>query len=144
MACTLRIASSNAKFGLPELGLGVIPGWGGTQRLPRLVGEGRALELLITGRSIGAEEAYQIGLINKVAPPEGLMDACMELAATIIKKAPIAVSLAIRSVKMGSETSSNIGRMIESSLEVICFGTEDSREGINAFLEKRPPRFKGK
>ncbi len=144
LACTLRVASQSAKFGFPELSSGVIPGWGGTQRLPRLVGQGRALEIMLTGRNIDAQEAYQIGLVNKVVSPEKLLDVSIELAETILKKPPLAVRLAISAVNLGQEASIKIGSSIESSFIGILFGTEDAREGIAAFLEKRPARFKGR
>jgi enoyl-CoA hydratase len=144
LACHMRIASTNAKFGLPEAGLGLIPGWGGTQRLSRLVGTGRALELILTGRTIGAGEALQMGLVNAVVEPRALMPAVLETLNAILLKGPMAVSNALEAVFTGAN------RPLEEALELEseCFGrlfdTEDMREGCKAFLEKRKPNFQGK
>ena len=144
MACTLRVASFDAKLGQPEINLGIIPGFGGTQRLPRLIGKGRALELILTGRIIDAQEALQIGLVNRVTNSENLIKETENLANTIIDKSPIAVHSAIEAVNRGLEVSLEEGLNIESDLFGICCSTEDKNEGVQAFLEKRKPQFKGK
>lgn len=144
MACTLRVASTNAKLGQPEVNLGIIPGFGGTQRLPRLVGKGRALELILSGRMINAQEALQIGLVNRVTSPENLIKETEKLANTIIDKSPIAVKSAIEAINRGLDVSLEEGLNIESDLFGICCSTEDKNEGVQAFLEKRKPQFKGK
>ena len=144
MACTLRVASTNARFGLPEVGLGALPGFGGTQRLPRLVGKGRALELILTGDMIDAEEAHRIGLVNKVVPPDQLMDACMKLAKKIMSKAPVSIRMALKAVNAGCEMSLPEALVLESHLAGICMSTQDKEEGIKAFQEKRPPKFVGR
>lgn len=139
MACHLRIASANAVFGLPEIGLGLIPGYGGTQRLPQIVGKARALELILTGKQITADEAYNMGLVNKVA--ENPMEAANDILEKILKNGPIAISKAIRAVLHSDETS---GYQIEADLFGQLCDTEDFQEGTSAFLEKRKPEFKGK
>ncbi len=144
MACTLRVASEKAKLGQPEVNLGIIPGYGGTQRLPRLVGKGRAMELILTGRMVDAQEAYQIGLVNKVVPHEKLMDEAIELAKTIMSKGPLAVKYAMEAVNRGLEVSLEEGLRIEADLFGICCATEDKTEGTKAFLEKRKPNFQGR
>lgn len=144
MACTVRIASDAAQFGQPEVKLGLIPGFGGTQRLPRLVAPGIALELLLTGRNVDAEEALKIGLVNKVVSGDKLMDEAMEMASTMAKAGPVAVRLAKEAALRGLSTDLSQGMRIEADLFSACFGTEDAREGTGAFLEKRAPEFKGR
>lgn len=144
MACTLRIASEHAKFGQPEVKLGVIPGFGGTQRLPRLVGTGRAMQLVLTGEAIGAQEALRIGLVNEVVGDDRLIARAEEILQQISANAPIAVRLAMEAINRGRDTTVSDGQAIERALFSICAGTEDKREGTSAFLSKRPPRFSGK
>ncbi len=144
MACTVRLASTKAKLGQPEVNLGIIPGYGGTQRLPRLVGKGRAMELVLTGRMVDAQEAYQMGLVNKVVEPEKLMEEAEALAKTIMSKGPVAVKLAMEAVNRGLEVSLAEGLAIEADLFGICCSTEDKVEGTKAFLEKRKANFQGK
>jgi enoyl-CoA hydratase len=144
MAGDIRIASERAKLGQPEINLGIIPGYGGTQRLPRLVGKGRALELLLTGRMIDAHEALQIGLVDKVVPPEQLMDETRRLAREIANKAPIAVGLIKKCVSVGLETDLKSGCTYESTQFGTVCTTDDMAEGTTAFLEKRKPEFQGK
>jgi len=144
MACTLRLASRNAKLGQPEVNLGLIPGYAGTQRLPRLVGKGRALELILTGDAIPAEEAYRIGLVNRVVEPAELMPFARELAAKILSKAPIAVRHAIEAVNHGLEMPFDEAELFEATLFGLCVASDDMKEGVSAFLEKRPARFTGK
>ena len=142
MACHFRVASENAKMGLPEVSLGVIPGYGGTQRLPMLVGRGRAMEMVLTGGMITAEKALEYGLVNHVVPLEGLDDFCLELGAKIVKNSPVAISYAIKAVNQGF-SSNKPGFQAEIESFGACFGTEDFKEGTSAFLEKRPPEFPG-
>lgn len=137
MACDIRIASSNAKFGQPETGLGILPGFGGTQRLARLVGKGRAKEIIFTGDQITAEEAYRIGLANHVVPQEELIDYCKEMARKIMSKGSYAVSLAKEAINTGTETDLNAGLTLEADLFGLAFSTHDKKEGMTAFLEKR-------
>ncbi len=144
MACTLRVASTRAKLGQPEVNLGIIPGYGGTQRLPRLVGKGRAMELVLTGRMVDAQEAFQMGLVNKVVEPEKLMEEAEALARTIMGKGPVAVKLAMEAVNRGLEVSLEEGLRIEADLFGVCCSTEDKVEGTKAFLEKRKAGFQGK
>lgn len=144
MSCHIRIASKNAKFGQPEVNLGIIPGYGGTQRLPRLIGMGRALELILTGKMIDAEEAYRIGLVNKVVEPQELLEEAKKILNQIIEKAPIALELALKSVISGMEMSKEDGLKLEAANFALSFSTEDMKEGVSAFLEKRKPVFKGK
>lgn len=141
LACDMRFASTNAKFGLPEVTLGVIPGFGGTQRLPRLIGKGLASELLFSGNMIDAEEAYRIGLVNRVVDQENLLTACIELAETIAARGPGAVRLCKESVKNGLEMDLKRGCAYEKDLFALCFATEDQKEGMAAFLEKRKANF---
>ena len=141
MACTIRIATENAKFGQPEVKLGLIPGYGGTQRLPRLVGKGRALQMILTGEVIDAKEAYRIGLINEIVTGENLIHRAEILLKQIISNAPIAIKSASDAINEGLEKTLNEGLVIESSLFGICFDTEDRKEGMSAFLEKRTPKF---
>jgi len=144
MACHIRLASDKARFGQPEVSLGIIPGNGGTQRLPRLVGKGVAMELVLTGNMIDAAEAFRIGLVNKVTEAEKLIEACDAMLAAIYSKGPVAVKLAIEAINHGMETTLNEGLQLEANLFGMCFSTEDKTEGINAFIEKRKPEFKGK
>jgi len=143
MACTLRILSENAKMGLPELGLGVIPGYAGTQRLPRLIGKGRALWYMLTGEYIDAEEALRIGLANKVVPQKDLMDTCIEVAKKIMTKSPLSIKLTIQAVNFGLDTTLDQGAMFEVAQLATIMASEDKKEGVSAFLEKRKPSFKG-
>jgi enoyl-CoA hydratase len=144
MACTLRIASGHAKFGQPEVKLGVIPGFGGTQRLPRLVGTGRAMQLVLTGEAIDAQEALRIGLVNEVVGDDRLLARAEEILLQIASNAPIAVRLAMEAINRGRDTTVSDGQAIERALFSVCAGTEDKREGTSAFLSKRQPRFSGK
>ncbi|MSR06026.1 MAG: enoyl-CoA hydratase [Gemmatimonadetes bacterium] len=144
MACHLRIASQNAKFGQPEARLGIAPGYGGTQRLPRLVGKGRALEMILTGRMIDAEEAYRIGLVNKVVPAEKLMEEAEAMLKTILAMGPRAVALAIEAVDHGMDLTLDEGLLMEANHFGLLASTEDMKEGMAAFLEKREANFKGK
>jgi enoyl-CoA hydratase len=144
MACHMRIASEKAKFGQPEVNLGIICGNGGSQRLPRLVGKGRAIELLVTGNMIDGAEAYRLGLANKVVPPDQLIKACEEILEIVAKKAPIAVKLTLEAVTHGMEMTLEEGVQLESNLFGMCFSTEDMKEGTRAFIEKRPANFQGK
>ncbi len=143
MACDIRVASDTAKFGQPEVNLGVIPGFGGTQRLPRLVGKGRALELLYTGDIIDAEEAYRIGLVNKVVAPEQLLTVCKKMAGKIGSKGPLAIALCKEAVNNGMEM--DIGRACQHEIDLfgLCFASSEQKEGMRAFIEKRPANFKG-
>lgn len=145
MACDIRIATRRSKFGQPEVNLGIMPGAGGTQRLPRLVGIGKAKELIFTGRIIGAEEACAIGLVNKVTEDsrEALMAEAEAMAKQIMTKGPIAIMMSKIAINTGSETDLNTGLMIERLAQTVAFSTEDRKEGTAAFLEKRPANFKG-
>jgi enoyl-CoA hydratase len=138
------LASDNASFGQPEVNLGIIPGFGGTQRLPRLVGRTRALELIFTGERITADEALRIGLVNRVVPQAELLDVARQIAATIAEKAPLAIALAKRAVYEGLELSPREGNVLESRYFGESVGTEDRQEGTSAFLEKRKPVWKAK
>lgn len=142
MSCDIRIASVKAKFGQPEVGLGIIPGFSGTQRLPRLVGMGRAKELIFTGSHIDADEAYRIGLVNKVTEKETLMEETYKMAEKIKSNSRTAVKYAKESINKGSETDIETGISYESNLFALCFSCEDQREGMTAFAEKRKPQFK--
>jgi enoyl-CoA hydratase len=143
LACHIRVASTRAKFGLPEVKLGIIPGYGGTIRLPRLVGRGRALELMLTGEMFDAEEAYRIGLVNRVAEPAALLDVARGLARKMIANGPIAIALALESVDRGMSTTIDDAQTLESNLFGLLASTEDMREGMTAFLEKRKASFRG-
>ncbi|WP_315080474.1 short-chain-enoyl-CoA hydratase [uncultured Clostridium sp.] len=143
MACDIRLASSNAKFGQPEVSLGIIPGFAGTQRLPRLVGKGIAKELIFTTDMIDAKEAYRIGLVNKVYEKEELMDKARELANKIMQKGMYAVSLAKSSINNGLNMDTESAYAFEANLFGLCFSTEDQTEGMTAFVEKRKSSFKG-
>ena len=144
MACDIRIASAKAKFGQPEVGLGITPGFSGTQRLPRLVGMGVAKELIYTADIIGADEAYRIGLVNKVAEPEALMDQAIEMAKKIASKAPIAVRYSKEAINRGCQVDIDTAIAIEANLFGLCFASEDQKEGMGAFLNKTAPEFKNK
>jgi enoyl-CoA hydratase/carnithine racemase len=144
LACDIRLAADDAQLGLTEINLAIIPGGGGTQRLPRLVGRGRALELILTGRRIDAGEALAIGLVERVVPAAELPKAARELAATLAAKAPIAVRYAKEAVVKGLEQSLADGIRLENDLATLLRTTEDRLEGARAFLEKRPPRWSGK
>ncbi|WP_408010391.1 enoyl-CoA hydratase/isomerase family protein [Pseudalkalibacillus sp. A8] len=144
MACDIRVASTKAKLGLPELNLSIIPGAGGTQRLTRLVGKGKALELILTGKIIPGEEAKNIGLVSEVVEPERLKQKTVEIAEQIIAKGPLAVMLAKLSVNVGAETDMKTALIIEKLSQAILFSSEDKQEGTRAFLEKRKPAFQGK
>ncbi|HET9264755.1 MAG TPA: enoyl-CoA hydratase-related protein [Vicinamibacterales bacterium] len=144
MACTLRIASEHARFGQPEINLGIIPGYAGTQRLARLVGAGRALEILLTGEQISAQEAHRLGLVNRVVPAGELMNEARKLAATLAAKAPIAVRYIIDAVNKGARMTLPEAQVFEATLFGLVASTDDMHEGTRAFLEKRKPEFKGK
>lgn len=144
LACNIRICSEKAQFGAPEVKLGIIPGDGGTQRLPRLVGLGRAMEMILTGDFIDAQEAYRIGLVNAVVPPEELMDKAMELAKKIASRPPLAVRYAKEAVNRSQEGDTASGFALESYLHALTCTTEDKKEGVAAFLEKRKGKFKGR
>jgi len=144
LACDIRLASERAKLGQPEINLGIIPGGGGTQRLTRLVGEGKAMELILTGEMIDAQTALSIGLVNHVYPHDQLREKTLELARKIAEKSPIALQLAKEAVKFASRSNLDEGLRREIDLFSICFSTEDKEEGVTAFLEKRKPEFKGK
>jgi enoyl-CoA hydratase len=144
LACDIRIASENASFGQPEINLGIIPGGGGTQRLTRLVGEGKAMEMILTGEIIDARTAHAIGLVNHVVPLDQLEARTMEIANRIADKAPIALSLAKEAIKIASRSNLDEGLRRELDLFALLFSTEDKDEGVSAFLEKRKPVFKGK
>jgi enoyl-CoA hydratase len=144
MACTIRIAAEHAKFGQPEVKLGLLPGGGGTQRLPRLVGKGRALQLILTGETISAQEAYRIGLVNEVVPAADLIARAETILKQISANAPIAVKFSLEAANKGLETSQAVGFALEASYFGICAATEDKKEGTSAFLEKRLPQFHGR
>lgn len=144
MAASLRIASENARLGQPEVKLGILPGYGGSQRLPRLVGKGIALELLLTGEPITAAEAYRIGLVNYVVPLAELMPTAEAIAKKIISNAPLAVRFTLEAVNHGLEMPQDEGLFLEASLFGLCCATEDMKEGTRAFLEKRPAKFTGR
>jgi enoyl-CoA hydratase len=144
MACSIRLATQSARFGQPEVKLGVIPGYGGTQRLPRLVGRGRALQLILSGGMIDAAEAYRIGLVNEVVPADGLIARAEAILQEVFGNAPLAVKFALESVNKGLETSQAEGLVMESSFFAICAATDDKKEGTSAFLEKRAPTFAGR
>ncbi len=144
LACTMRIASDNARFGQPEVNLGIIPGYGGTQRLARLVGKGIAHELILTGNHIKADEAHRIGLVNKVVPQDQLINEAKTLAKTITQKGQIAVRFALKAVNMTDEVNLTEGLELEATLFGKCAANDDSKEGVKAFLEKRKPEFANK
>ena len=144
LACTLRIASRHAKLGQPEVKLGLIPGYGGSQRLPRLCGKGVAHELILTGEMITAEEALRVGLVNRVVEPAELLATAEAIAKKIIANAPLAVKYALEAVERGTEMPQEEGLYLEATLFGLCCATQDMREGTRAFLEKRPPKFEGR
>ncbi len=144
MACTMRLASENAKLGQPEVKLGIIPGYGGTQRLPRLVGKGIAMQLVLTGEIITAQEAHRIGLVNEVIAPAELIPRAEAIAHKIIANAPLAVQYAMEAVNKGMEMNLAEALYLEATLFGVCCATEDKKEGTTAFLEKRQVQFKGK
>ena len=143
MACTMRFASENAKFGQPEVKLGLIPGYGGTQRLPRLVGKGRAMQIVLSGEMITAQEAHRIGLVNEVLPAAELISRAEAVAAKIIANGPLACRYAIEAVNKGMEMTLQESLYLEASLFGLCCATDDKNEGTKAFLEKRTPQFRG-
>lgn len=144
LSCHIRIASENAKFGQPEVNLGIIPGYGGTQRLTRLVNSGRAAELILTADMIDSSEALRIGLVSKVYPQSELQSKAFEIASKIASKGQQAIGLALKAIKVVDEVSSREGQNIEATLFALCCGTEDFKEGTQAFLEKRKPTFTNK
>src|ERR1700730_15876012 len=144
MACSIRLATEDAKFGQPEVKLGVIPGAGGTQRLPRLVGKGLALQLILSGSTISAQEAYRIGLVNEIVPRADLIARAEAILKQINSNAPLAIKLSLEAVNRGLETSQSEGLVIENSLFAICASTDDKKEGTSAFLEKRVAKFQGR
>lgn len=144
MACHIRVASERAKLGQPEVKLGIVPGYGGTQRLPRLVGKGRALEMLLTGEPIDAAEAHRIGLVNHVVAPDRLLTQCREIAAKILRNGPVAVALILQVVNRGVECPLPQALEYEATQFGLSCATEDIREGVKAFLEKRSPDYKGR
>jgi enoyl-CoA hydratase/carnithine racemase len=144
MACTIRIAVDSAKFGQPEVKLGLVPGGGGTQRLPRLVGKGRALQLILSGEMISAQEAYRIGLVNEIVPAADLIPRAEAILNQIVANAPIAVKFALEAANKGMETSQSEGLLLEACYFGLCAATEDKKEGTSAFLEKRAPQFHGR
>lgn len=141
MCCDFRIASFKAKFGQPEVGLGIIPGFGGTQRLPRIIGPGMAKQLIYTADIIDANEALRIGLVNAVVPSEELLDSVKQIAQRIISKGPLAVRMAKAAINAGMETDIDRAMLIEADAFALCFSTADQKEGMAAFLEKRSPHF---
>ena len=144
LACDIRLASANSRLGQPEINLGIIPGGGGTQRLTRLIGEGKAMEMILTGDIINAQTALNLGLVNHVYTAEELESKTFELANKIVEKSPIALQMAKEAVKLASRSNLDEGLRREVDLFAICFSTEDKQEGVAAFLEKRKPVFKGR
>ena len=144
MACTVRLAVDTARFGQPEVTLGLVPGGGGTQRLPRLVGKGRALQLILSGEMISAQEAFRIGLVNEIVPAAELIARAEAILKKIAANAPIAVKFALEATNKGMETSQSEGLLLEASYFGLCAATEDKKEGTSAFLEKRAPQFHGR
>ena len=144
MACHVRIASDTAKFGQPEVKLGIAPGYGGTQRLPRLVGKGRALQLILTAEIIDAQEAYRIGLVNKVVPADQLLAEADKLLRGILSMGPLAVRLSMEAVDEGLEMTLEEGLLLEANHFGLLAATQDMKEGLTAFLEKRPAKFAGR
>lgn len=143
LACDIRLASETAVLGQPEVTLGVPPGWGGTQRLPRVIGPGLARELIYTGRRVGAQEALRIGLVNAVYPPGELLERARALAADIVRNAPVAVRLSKEAIRRGLDVDLETGLALEAQAFALAFSTADQREGMSAFLEKRSPEFRG-
>ena len=144
MACTMRVASEHAKFGQPEVKLGLLPGGGGTQRLPRLVGRGRALQIILSGEMISAQEAHRIGLVNEVVPASEVIPRAEAILKQIFTNAPLAIKYSLEAVNRGLETSQTEGQALEASFFGLCAATEDKKEGTSAFLAKRAPRFQGR
>ena len=144
MACTIRIASENAKLGQPEVSLGLIPGFGGTQRLPRLIGKGRAYEMILAGNPIDAATAEKFGLVNRVVPQGNLIEECEKTAKTIAKRGPLAVKYCLEAVDRGLNMSLDDGLALEADLFGLVFGSRDCKEGVKAFIEKRKPGFRGR
>jgi len=144
MACTLRVAADTARFGQPEVNLGLIPGYAGTQRLPRLIGKGVAMELLLTGRQVKADEALRLGLVNRVVPAADLMTEAKKLATELAGKPPLSLKYIIEAVNKGLEVSFDKGAFLEATLFGVIAATDDMREGTKAFLEKRPAEFTGR
>lgn len=144
LACDIRVASESARLGQPEINLGIIPGGGGTQRLPRVVGTGQAMRLILSGEIIDATEALRIGLVDVVVPAAELRDRTLELARTIASKSPVALRIAKAAVRAAAEMPLSAGLAYETELFVTCFASDDKREGVEAFLEKRPPEFRGR
>ena len=144
LACHLRVASTTATFSLPETKLALIPGYGGTQRLTRELGVGRALDLMLTGKSITADEAFEAGLLNRIVQPEELMTETLSLVGVLTKLSPLSIRACLKAVTQGLEVSLEEGLKLETELFASLFETEDAKEGTTAFLEKREPRFKGK
>lgn len=143
VACDLRIAATDAVFAQPEVGLGIPPGWGATQRLPRLIGLERAKDMIFTGRRVGAEEALRIGLVSQIVSPESLMAVAHETAATIARQAPLAVAAAKRAINSALDLPLAVGLAYEAEVFALAFATNDQREGMTAFIEKRRPTFTG-
>ncbi len=144
LACTLRLASENAKLGQPEVKLGILPGYGGSQRLPRLVGKGIAMQLVLTGEMISAQEAYRVGLVNEIVAAADLIGRAEAMAGKIATNAPLAVQYAMEAVNKGMEMTLAEGLFLEAALFGVCCSTADKKEGTSAFLEKRPAQFQGK
>lgn len=142
MACHMRVCSDRARLGQPEINLGIIPGWGGTQRLPRIVGKGKAIELILTGDMITAQEAYRLNLVNKVVPAGAVLKEARDLARKIVSKSKFPIAAALRAIEQGTALPIEEGLRVEAEQFVGLAATEDIREGINAFLEKRQPQFK--
>jgi enoyl-CoA hydratase/carnithine racemase len=144
LACDMVVASETAEFGQPEILLGIIPGGGGTQRLARVMGKQRAMELVLTGRRIGAAEAHDLGIVTQLAPPDGWLDAALELANRVAERPPLAVRLGKQAVLAAEETALSAGHEQERRLYELAMATEDRVEGMNAFMEKRTPEFRGR
>ncbi|MGH9836513.1 MAG: enoyl-CoA hydratase/isomerase family protein [Blastocatellia bacterium] len=144
LSCDIRIASDRAKFGQPEINLGIIPGGGGTQRMARLIGEGKTMQIVLTGEMIDAQEAYRLGLVNEIHPPAELETKTMEMANRIAEKSPVALAMAKTAVKNAARMNLREGLDQEIDLFALCFSSEDKEEGVRAFLEKRKPEFKGR
>jgi len=144
MNCDIVVASESASFGQPEVNVGIIPGAGGTQRLPRVVGKYKAMEMILTGKSISADEAYRVGLVNHVVPPESLMEEAKKIATDIASKPPISIRSAKEAILKAQDTTLEVGLEFERKAFYMLFATEDGKEGMKAFLEKRKPTFKGK
>ncbi len=144
LACHIRIASEKAQIGLPEVSLGIIPGYGGTQRMARLLGKGKAFELVCSGERVNGAEAERIGLVNKVVPPDQLMSTAEEMAKKIASRSPVAVRAAIEAINYGSDMPLEEGQLLEATLFGVLCASEDMKEGMAAFLEKRPAKFPGK